>query len=69
LINILKIIIDSVVGERVVLQGHESLFKQERLPILNPKKKILEKSFEVMRTNDSAQAVYLKGRIIFFYKK
>lgn len=31
------------IGERVVLEGHEAKFTQDKLPVLNPKKKILEK--------------------------
>ena len=44
---------EGAVNDRVYLEGHEELFKGGPiLPVLNPKKKVLEKCLEHFRTDE-----------------
>lgn len=46
------------VGERIVLEGHEAKFTQDKLPVLNPKKKILEKCIDKFTTDVEGAALW-----------
>lgn len=46
------------VGERVVLEGFEDKFSQDRQPELNPKKKILEKCIGKLATDAEGAAIW-----------
>ncbi|CAD8187569.1 unnamed protein product [Paramecium pentaurelia] len=48
----------SKVGERVKIQGHENIFKDEREEVLNPKKGQWEKVAPLLKTNENLQAVF-----------
>jgi len=46
------------IGERVVLEGSEQKFTQDKLPVLNPKKKILEKCINQFTTDSEGHALW-----------
>lgn len=46
------------VGERIVLEGHEAKFTQDKLPVLNPKKKVLEKCIDKFTTDIEGVAMW-----------
>eukprot|EP01015_Nassula_variabilis_P008175 TRINITY_DN1641_c0_g3_i1.p1 TRINITY_DN1641_c0_g3~~TRINITY_DN1641_c0_g3_i1.p1 ORF type:complete len:204 (-),score=58.30 TRINITY_DN1641_c0_g3_i1:68-679(-) len=47
----------SQVGERITLEGYDKI-TQERAAVLNPKHKILEKCFPLMKTDDDLNACF-----------
>ena len=50
---------DGELGERLFLEGHEDLFTQgDILPVLNPKKKILEKCSELFKTDGEGFVIW-----------
>ncbi|CAD8106263.1 unnamed protein product [Paramecium sonneborni] len=48
----------SKLGERVKIQGHENIFKDEKEDVLNPKKGQWEKVAPLLKTNQDLQAVF-----------
>lgn len=46
------------IGERIVLEGFKEKFTQEKLPQLNPKKKILEKCIDKFTTDENGLAMW-----------
>jgi len=46
------------IGERVFLEGFQEKFTQDKLPQLNPKKKVLEKCIDKFTTNDEGLGLW-----------
>ena len=46
------------VGERIFLEGFKEKFTQDKLPVVNPKKKILEKCIDKFTTDAEGYALW-----------
>jgi hypothetical protein len=44
--------------ERLVLEGHEQLFGNEKVAIINPKKKILERCLPLFKTDAEGYVIW-----------
>jgi len=57
--NVELLIPDGEIGERVYLEGHENLFVGgDILPVLNPKRKVVEKCLEHFKTDQEGFVVW-----------